>query len=48
MKSQRLSPAHLAMEMTVFAFRNYSRGYISYHLFVQQEEERRYKYKNKS
>jgi hypothetical protein len=46
-KSQKLTPALLAMEITILAFRHYSRGYISYHFFVQAEEDARYKYKQK-
>ena len=47
LKSQRLSPKMLLMELTILAFRRYSRGYISYHYFVSAEEDCRYKFKLK-
>ena len=46
-KPPKLSQNMLVMELTILAFRRYSRGYISYHLFVQAEEDCRYKFKLK-
>lgn len=43
--TEKLSDQLLAMEVTILAFRHYSRGFISYHFFVSAEEESRYKFK---